>query len=230
MIIIKKYQYPFLMKTNIGERRIYLTKDGKLPSVTTILSETDNNENLKKWKQSVGEEKAKQIIKESLNLGSLIHEKIEKYIKKEDYKNDNKTNLIYKLSNDMANKILNEILEKNLEEVWGLEETIYFPKKYAGTIDCVGVYKGKETIIDFKSSKKIKSEDMIKNYFLQVCAYINAHNKLLNTNIKNGLIIMVSRDYDLKIFEINEENYYIYNEMWEKKLDEWISKNRKNNN
>ena len=47
-------------------------------------------------------------------------------------------------------------MKNRLDEIWGVECTLYYPEKYAGTADCVGVYEGKETIIDFKQSNKPK--------------------------------------------------------------------------
>ena len=45
-------------------------------------------------------------------------------------------------------------LQKKLEEVYGMETTLHYPAKYAGTADLVGIYQGQETIIDFKQSNK----------------------------------------------------------------------------
>lgn len=221
MIINKIYDYPLLMKANFSNRRLYLTPSGNLPSVTTILSETRDNSRIDEWKKNIGEKKAEQEIKNALNLGSIMHVKIEKYIKNEKNLNNNKTNLIYQLANKMGDLILNEILKSNLSEVWGLEETIYYPGEYAGTIDCIGIFNGKPHIIDFKTSKKIKSQEEISDYFLQIAAYIKAHNNLLNTDIKNGVIIMVSRDIKYKLFFITEDNLNFYTREWEKRYYEW---------
>lgn len=221
MILNKIYEYPLLMKANFSNRRLYLTPTGNLPSVTTILSETKDNTKIKEWKKNIGENRANQEIKNALNLGSLMHTKIEKYIKNEKNFNDTKTNLIYQMANKMGDLILNEVLKNNLKEVWGLEETIYYPKEYAGTIDCVGIFNDKPHIIDFKTSKKIKTEEEIFDYFLQIAAYIKAHNHLLNTNIKNGVIIMVSRDIKYKLFFIEEKNITFYTDEWEKRYYEW---------
>ena len=38
---------------------------------------------------------------------------------------------------------------------------------YAGTTDCVGVWKGKPAIIDFKTTRKPKKREWIDDYFLQ---------------------------------------------------------------
>ena len=56
----------------------------------------------------------------------------------------------------MAKEIIDKGLTNRLDEIYGVECTMYYPEKYAGTADCVGVYDGKETIIDFKQSNKPK--------------------------------------------------------------------------
>ena len=42
----------------------------------------------------------------------------------------------------------------DLEEVWGTEVTLYYPGLYAGATDVVGIYNGRESIIDFKQDKQ----------------------------------------------------------------------------
>ena len=49
----------------------------------------------------------------------------------------------------MANEIIDNGLKDKLSEVWGAEATVYFPGKYAGTADCIGIYEGKESIFRF---------------------------------------------------------------------------------
>ena len=47
---------------------------------------------------------------------------------------------------------------------------MYYPEKYAGTADCVGVYEGKETIIDFKQSNKPKKAEYIELMVFTNCS------------------------------------------------------------
>ena len=44
----------------------------------------------------------------------------------------------------------------------------FITQKYAGTADCVGVYEGKETIIDFKQSNKPKKAEYITHGFFKL--------------------------------------------------------------
>ncbi len=76
----------------------------------------------------------------------------------------------------MAKEIIDKGLTNRLEEIYGVECTMHYPERYAGTADCVGVYEGKETIIDFKQSNKPKKAEYIDSWFLQTAAYSLAHN------------------------------------------------------
>ena len=62
---------------------------------------------------------------------------------------------------------LNEI-----EVVYAQERTLFSHHlKTAGRVDCVGKFRGKTHIIDFKTSNKPKKWEWIDNYFMQGSAY-----------------------------------------------------------
>lgn len=112
---------------------------------------------------------------------------------------------------------------KHVNEVWGTEIGLIAPGLYAGTTDCVGLHNGDEAIIDFKTSKKIKKEEWIEDYFLQCCAYALAHNEMYGTNIKKGVILMVSRDNEFKEFIIEGDRFDLYCDRWAKRIEEYYS-------
>ena len=139
------------------------------------------------------------VSRESAGLGTKVHNAIEKHILGEEVTFGN--NMVSVMAKDMSELMINEGF-KNIDEVWGTEIGLIAPGLYAGTTDCVGMHNGEEAIIDFKTSKKIKKEEWIEDYYLQCCAYALAHNEMYNTNIKKGVILMVSRDVKLKEFVI----------------------------
>ena len=94
---------------------------------------------------------------------------------------------------------------------------------YAGTSDAIGMYEGEEAIIDFKTSKKIKKEEWIEDYYLQCCAYAMAHNEMYDTNIKKGVILMVSRDNKFKEFVIEGARFEMYCDLWETRLTDYYA-------
>ena len=123
----------------------------------------------------------------------------------------------------MSDLVINEGL-KNVDEIWGTEIGLIAPGLYAGTTDCVGMHEGSEAIIDFKTSKKIKKEEWIEDYYLQCCAYALAHNEMYGTNIQKGVILMVSRDNKFKEFIIEGARFEMYCDLWTKRLEEYYEK------
>ena len=97
----------------------------------------------------------------------------------------------------MTSKFVDLGLNK-ISQVWGLEVGLILDNLYAGTADCVGTYDDLPSLIDFKTARRIKKREWIEDYFLQGCAYANAHNVMFDTDIKQIVILMVERDLILK--------------------------------
>ena len=156
-----KFAYPKSTRSLINGSRHYSLNGSNLPSVTTILSATKSEEDkaaILAWKQRVGNVEAERIKKEASARGSSMHSYIEQFLygklNQELLEDNNK-------SKKMAEEIIDNGLKNKLLEIWGSEATIYYPGKYAGTADCIGVYEGKESILDFKQSNKPKKEEYL---------------------------------------------------------------------
>ena len=218
MQIIQKYNYAELKRQD-GDTRLYLTPDGEaLPSVTTILGKTKDKTFLKKWRQKVGEKKAEEIIKSAGQIGTALHLYIERFVNGEQYKDLTKIGI---QAEKMAQKIIDEAF-KDLTEIWGSEVHLYYPGKYAGTTDMIGVYKGRPTIIDFKQSNRPKKREWVQDYLMQLAAYAQAHNELFGTNIEQGVILMCSRDLTFQRFELDGANFHRAFDTFMKKLDFYL--------
>lgn len=205
MIINRQFEYKAINRITqpSGIRHYHCPEtDTLVPSVTTILDATMDKSGILEWKEFVGEKKAEQIKQEATELGSFVHEHIEKYIM--DVERPRGTHIMRVQAKKMADQIIINGL-KHVDEVWGQEVGLYYPGLYAGTTDLVGIYKGKPAIMDHKTAKKIRTRDMIEAYFYQISAYALAHNTLFGTDIKTGVIFMVDRDYKYKEFYIDED-------------------------
>ena len=104
------------------------------------------------------------------------------------------SNPVSQQSRKMAQEIVDNGLV-NVNEFWGVEVPLYFPKIYAGTTDCVGLYEDGPAIIDFKQTNKPKKTEWIQDYFLQLAAYAEAHNEVHGTKITKGVILMCSAEF-----------------------------------
>ena len=215
MQITQKYNYTDLKRQD-GDTRLYLTPDGEaLPSVTTILGKTKDKTFLKKWRQKVGEKKAEQIIRDSAQIGTALHLYIERFVNGDKYKDLTE---IGAQAEKMAQKIIDEAFA-DITEIWGSEVHLYYPGRYAGTTDMIGVYKGRPTIIDFKQTNRPKKREWVQDYLMQLSAYAVAHNKLFNTEIDQGVVLMCSRDLTFQRFELLGENFTRACDAFMKKLD-----------
>ena len=216
-MIENKYDYPSLERVDLERGRHYIDSTGTpVPSVTTILSGTSEKKGIEQWKRRVGEKEAERVIKESTDIGSAVHEAIEEYLHGNEWDDfsETRTDLI---ARSITKKFISDGL-KSIDETWGLEVGLILDGLYAGTADSVGLVKGVPSIIDFKTAKKIKRRDWIDDYFLQGCAYANAHNVMFNTSIKQVVILMIDRDLIFKDFVVKGHEFDFFTNKWKQKL------------
>lgn len=222
-----KFTYSPLTRDESTGKRLYATPDGfKVPSVTTILDKTKPEESriaLANWRKAVGEAKAQAITTEAANRGTRMHKFLEDYIKGIPL-NESITNPYAQQSQKMAKIVIAEGL-KHVNEVWGSEVPLYFPELYAGTTDCVGVHQGDEAILDFKQTNKPKKREHIDDYFIQLTAYAMAHNEVHGTNIRKGVILMCSKDYEYQEFILEPKDFDYWTERWCQRVEEYYKLN-----
>ena len=111
-----------------------------------------------------------------------------------------------------------------ISEVWGLEVALILDNLYAGTADCVGMFNGIPSIIDFKTAKKIKRREWIEDYFLQGCAYANAHNVMFGTDIQQVVILMIDRDLIFQDFTVKTAEFSVLTNKWKRRLIDFDKK------
>ena len=222
-LLVQKFTYKPLSRDESTGRRLYATPEGhKVPSVTTILDKTkpaEAREALARWKKAVGEQKAQEIVTEAAGRGTRMHKFLEDHIKGIPLK-ETVTNPYAQQSLDMARKVIAEGFPK-INEVWGSEVPLYFPELYAGTTDCCGVHEGEESILDFKQTNKPKKLEWIEDYFLQLTAYALAHNEVHGTNIRKGVILMCSKDYEYQEFILEPKDFDYWTERWCDRVSEY---------
>ena len=229
-----KFDYTPIPRVVVEGKRFYATPDGKnLPSVTTILDKTKSEESreaLNRWRRSVGAEKAQQITTEAANRGTRMHTYLEDYVKTGEIK-ERTTNPYSWASHAMAHVVVEKGL-KNVNEFWGIEVPLYFPGIYAGTTDGAGIHLNEEAILDYKQSNKPKKREWIEDYFVQLCAYAEAHNEVHGTRIRKGVILMcVKPDVDDQFniikppeyqeFVLEGSEYDKYRDLWWRRVEQF---------
>lgn len=222
-LLIPKYKYEKLTRDESTGKRLYATPQGhKVPSVTTVLDKTkpaEAREALANWRRAVGEAKATQITTEAAGRGTRMHKYLEDYIKG-DVLRETVTNPFAQQSLDMAKIVIAKGFPK-IQEVWGSEVPLYFPELYAGTTDCCGVHDGDEAILDFKQTNKPKKIEYIEDYFLQLTAYALAHNEVHGTNIRKGVILMCSKDYEYQEFILEPKDFDMWTNKWCDRVEQY---------
>ena len=224
MLIKSKYEYPVLETVDLEIGRHYLDSNQKpVPSVTTVLSGTSKSKDgLIQWRNRVGEEEAERIIKQSTDIGTAVHEAIENYLNGKPWNNFEETH-DQLLAKNISDKFIKDGLN-GITQIWGLEVGLLLDNLYAGTADCVGEYEGIPTLIDFKTAKKIKKREWIEDYFLQGCAYANAHNVMFGTKIEQIVILMVDRNAIFQEFIVRPTEFNFLTRKWKNRLIEFNNK------
>jgi len=209
-----KFIYPKSLRSIEDGSRKYLFGEEKLPSVTSILQATKSEEDkasLELWKERVGHKEANKIKNEASRRGTSMHSYIEDFLRGRVNESFFESNELYK---KMAKEIIYKGIKDKLEEIYGMETTLYYPKKYAGTADLVGIYQGQETIIDFKQANKPKKTNYIQDFFLQLGAYTLAHNVVYKTSITSGVILLCTVDNLFQDFKIDGAELIMYQNLF----------------
>lgn len=225
MLLINKFKYEKLTRDESTGKRLYATPTGdRVPSVTTILDKTKSEESkiaLANWRKAVGEERARQITTEAASRGTRMHKFLEDYVK--GISTTDKITNPYSIQSQKMAQIIIDLGMNRVNEVWGSEVPVYFPKLYAGTTDCCGIHDGNEAILDFKQTNKPKRKENIDDYFTQLVFYGTAHNEVHGTNIQKGVILMCSKDYEFQEFIIEGAEWKKYeHQMWTR-LEQYYS-------
>ena len=159
--------YEDLVAETTDTGRTYKCPDGSsFNSVTTVLKVLSEDA-IQAWRRRVGPDVANKIGVRAANRGTAVHGIIERYL-------DNDLEYDKEVMPDVLStfKDVQPILDKSISEILGLEAPLYSKHlKLAGRVDCVGVFDSKLSIIDFKTSRKIKKKEWIHNYFAQASAY-----------------------------------------------------------
>ena len=195
--------------------RIYDFNGSRLPSVTTILGKTKDQQFLKDWKAKVGEERAEQIKNLSSRRGTAMHKFLESHITGVGY--DDLTE-IGQAAKPMAQKII-EVGLTPVSEYYGSEVMLHYPGLYAGSTDLVCLHNDMESIVDFKQANRPKREEWIEDYFLQIAAYAMAHDYVYKSSIKQGVVMICTPDLYYQEFKIQGADLKEYKHKFLKRLD-----------
>lgn len=206
----KLFQHNFvptveLNTENIGGQRHYVLPNGdKFKSVTTILGEKMDKTALLEWKTRVGEEEAQRISTQAARRGTSIHSIAERYVLNEqDYFRSEMP------ANVESFKAIRDVLDEKVDNIYGVELPLFSRAlKAAGRTDLVAQYGGVNSIIDFKTSRRLKKEEWITSYFYQSTVYSMMFEWMYKVPVPQVVIIISVDHEDPQVF-VRPRNQYV---------------------
>ena len=214
-------------KTTDGVR-LYETPEGnKYPSITTVLS-ARNKKGLFEWRKRVGEDVANHIARTAAARGTKVHHMCEDYLNNvhlewpEKWDKHKKHFLPYALF-----KVFREQALCHIDHIYAQEAGLYSDKyKVAGRVDCIADYKGKLSIIDFKTSTKERIDAWNENYYIQGSGYAEMFGERTGIIVEQVVILVVTEDGTVQEF-VKQKHDYIGPLI--ETINEWREKNEVSN-
>lgn len=188
----QQYSLPFqeLECVTTDHGRHYVSPNGvKLTSVTTMLGRSSDHGWLDDWRERLGAEAADAETQRCADRGEAVHLASELYLKNRPLSEVIAAAGDYLFLFKQLHPYLNRVTKVYAQEIPLYSETLGL----AGRVDFVGVYEGKTTILDFKTSNTIKTRDMIEDYSIQLCLYSFMFEQMFGHRI-DRLINVISNE------------------------------------
>ena len=193
------HEYPKLARTTVDGARLYETPSGRAyPSITTVTGLL-KRQAIQEWRERVGAEEANKISSRASSRGTRVHSLCENYL----------SNLEV-TPNYLDHELWQGIppLLDRINNIHALETKLYSDHlEVAGTVDCIAEFDGKLSVIDFKTSSRVKSHDDIHDYYMQCSAYAVAFEERTNLPVSQLLIVMAVDDHDPLLFFEKRDNW-----------------------
>jgi ATP-dependent exoDNAse (exonuclease V) beta subunit len=185
--------------------RLYATPTGeRYKSITTVLG-NHNKQAIMEWRERVGAEEANKISSKAARRGTKVHKICEDYINNEI--SELKMQMLMPDLKELFFKI-KPIIDENLGDVYSQEQALYSHRlRIAGRVDLIGMWNGKLSVIDFKTSTKQKEEENIQNYFMQCTAYALMFSELTGMWIDDIVVLIATEEGSPQIFERQIHDY-----------------------
>jgi genome maintenance exonuclease 1 len=171
-------------ETSSGGKRIYTLPDGsRLPSITTILS-LQSRDSIASWRKRVGNEEANRVSVRASGTGKRVHSLCEDFIQNKPLKETMPDALV-------MFKSIKPVLQERVNNIHYVEQAFYSKTiGAAGRSDLIGEFDKVLSVMDYKTSSKIKYRSNILSYFWQSTFYALAYEELVGTPIDQIVIIM----------------------------------------
>jgi genome maintenance exonuclease 1 len=203
----KSFQHEFLPHIPLTEemvdgKRYYTTVDGeRFPSITTVLKSM-SAAGIAAWTKRVGTAEANKVKTQAAGRGKHMHALCEAYLLNQDPPADASL-----LSREMFKSV--KPFLSHVDKVWGIELPLYSKKLgIAGRTDAYVQIKGRNAILDYKTSAKEKKAEWITNYLYQTTAYSIMIEELYGHRV-DDIVIVIAIEHEDKpqVFAYDARKY-----------------------
>lgn len=171
-----------------GKRYYTLPNGVRLPSVTTVIGAM-KKQAIMEWRKRVGEEEANRISKKATTRGNRVHLLAEKYVKNESIDWAKEMPDAVQMFRTLVAPI------QKINNIHYQEQSMWSEKLgMAGRVDLIAEWDGTLSVIDFKTSKRVKTEEDIQDYFAQCTAYALMYEELVGSPIQQIVVVMAVED------------------------------------
>ena len=196
---------PELNTVQTENGRFYLGSNGqKYPSVTTILGKRKEKiVALNEWRRRVGEKQASRISTMAANRGTNVHKLVEDFVMNipVDYRR------VMPLPASMF-KSIQPCIEEHLKVVRAIEVALLSDTlKLAGRTDIIGTWDDYNSVIDIKTSTRVKKENDILDYFLQCTAYAIMFEELTGIDTPK-IVVVIANEYQPPSIFVKDTSEY----------------------
>lgn len=213
-----------------GGRRFYSCDGHELPSVTTVLSATEDQSWLVAWRERIGTEEADRISREASELGTRTHSLVEHYLL--DRHSGQQLSLLQQAPEETSPATQEDqaLLEAfrpfldEVEEVLLLEGTVWHVddrgKGFAGSFDALLRWQGRLVVVDWKTTRKQKNRGDWGKAFCQCSAYSQAIQQRYGLEVDGGLVVSVNRgNLRRDVHRLEEDEMQLYWDAFQNRLD-----------
>ena len=189
-------------ETHSDGKRYYTSPSGKrLPSVTTVVGAM-KKQAIMEWRNRVGEVEANRISKLATGRGNRVHDLAERYLKNE------KIEWVREMPDSVEMfRTLIPYLHR-INNIHYIEQALWSEQiGLAGRVDLIAEWNGVLSVIDFKTSKKIKKKDDIQDYFAQCTAYAGMYEEHVSVPVDQIVIVMAVENEEPLIFIEKTEDH-----------------------
>jgi len=216
------HDFPKITRIDSPKGRVYACPSSKgivsYPSVTSVLScDPEKEKILESWKSKVGEKEAAKISKKAAARGTRLHSLVENYLLGKPCKADL---MDIEIWNPMR-----KVLEAKVNNIHAIEQSMFSEMlEVAGTVDLIAEYEGILSIIDIKTSARIKYNCDIPHYFEQCAVYSFMFEELMGIKAKRLQIIMgCDESNQTLLFDNSDRKIHLKNFMKKRKAYEKIA-------